>query len=304
MYSKGLIRIALTSMICASAMVVAACSQEGGDWTEPAAQDWPLVGGDWGNSRFSTLDQINTANVGQLGGAWVRELPGGGPLGTPIVLNGRMFVTTARIAHALDPRSGEILWSYELPVPAQGLYKGMAAGDNMVFVGLSNSRIVALDQETGEEIWIGVIGDPDFDREGQFISGAPVYADGMVIAGLANGDYGIRGRVVALDADTGEQAWRFYTVPYEGEAGHETWPQDHDDWKPGGSGVWMNGAVDPELGIVYFGVGNPIPQWGGEARAGDNLYSESVIALDVRTGELRWHYQVVHHDIWEADLGT
>jgi len=288
----------------ASLATIAACSQQGdSDPRDLAGRDWPVVGGDLGNRRFSTLDQINTANIAQVGGAWVRELEGGAPLGEPIVLNGRLFVTTALVTHALDATSGDVLWSYELPAPVQGLYKGLGAGDGMVFVGLSNSRIVALKEDTGEEVWIGVIGDPDFDRPGQFISGGPDYVDGLVMSGLANGDYGIQGRIVALDAKTGEQAWRFDTVPFEGE-GSETWPQDHDNWKPGGGGVWMNGAVDQDLGLIYFGVGNPIPQWGGETREGNNLYSDSIVALDIKTGELRWHFQTTHHDIWEADQGT
>ena len=304
MRANTLRKSAFAVLLGMSVAAITACSQQGdGDPRELAAANWPVVGGDWGNRRFSTLDQISTANIAQLGGAWTRELEGGAPLGEPIIVKGRMFVTTALNAHALDAASGEILWSYTLPAPVQGLYKGMGSGDGMVFVGLSNSRIVALKEDTGEEVWTGVIGDPDFDRQGQFISGGPDYVDGLVISGLANGDYGIQGRVVALDAKTGEQVWRFNTVPFEGK-GSETWPQDHDDWKPGGSGVWMNGAIDADLGLIYFGVGNPIPQWGGETRAGDNLYSDSIVALDIKTGEVRWHFQTTHHDIWEADQGT
>jgi len=294
----------MAALVGASVLAIAACSQQGDvDRTQLPANDWPVVGGDWNNTRYSTLDQINTANIGQVGAAWVRELEGGVPFGEPIVLNGRMYITSAQVVHALDAASGDVLWTYQVPVPVQGLYKGMTSGDGMVFVGLSNSRIVALDESSGEEKWIGVIGDPDFDRDGQFISGGPDYVDGLVISGLANGDYGIQGRVVALDGKTGEVVWRFDTVPFEGK-GSETWPQDHDDWKPGGAGVWMNGAVDPKLGLIYFGVGNPIPQWGGEAREGDNLYSDSIVALDIKTGEVRWHFQTTHHDIWEADQGT
>lgn len=291
-------------LLGASVALVAGCSQLGDDDPQDlAAENWPVVGGDLGNRRFSALDQISTANISQVGAAWTRELEGGNPLGEPIIIDGRLFVTTALVAHALDAASGEVLWTYELPAPVQGLYKGMGSGDGMVFVGLSNSRIVALKQETGEEVWTGVIGDPDFARQGQFISGGPDYVDGLVISGLANGDYGIQGRIVALDAKTGEQVWRFNTVPFEGK-GSETWPQDHDDWKPGGSGVWMNGSVDPDAGLIYFGVGNPIPQWGGETREGDNLYSDSIVALDIKSGEVRWHFQTTHHDIWEADQGT
>ena len=139
---------------------------------------------------------------------------------------------------------------------------------------------------------------------GESVTTAPMYARGKVFVGLANGDVGGQGRVLALDAATGAVAWTFFVVPRPGEFGHETWPQDNDSWEFGGGGVWLVGTVDPDLGMVYFSTGNPVPMFGGEIREGDNLFTASVLALDMETGERRWHYQVVRHDIWDADIAT
>ncbi len=285
----------------ALAFAVAACSEPQGDVS------WPGVNGGLDNQRFSELDQINTSNVSQLSGAWFHEFDAGPPRevprGAPVVVNGKMFVAGTSKAYAFDPKTGATIWEQALPASTYGLFKGVETGDGMIFVGLGNSQIVALKQDTGEQVWVGRVGDEGATR-GQFISGGPVYVNGLVVAGLANGDYGIRGRVVAFDAKTGEKAWTFNTVPFEGEPGYETWPQDSDEWKPGGSGAWAAPAADPELGLVYVSIGNPIPQWGGEMRKGDNLYSDSIVALDVKTGEVKWHFQTTHHDIWEADLSS
>jgi quinohemoprotein ethanol dehydrogenase len=300
-------RLKWTSVLVAlgvSAVALTACDQKSsvGDWSKPAGKEWPMTGGDWANTRYTALKQINLDTVKDLGGAWMTKLDAA-PRGTPVVVNGKMFVVTGQNAYALNPKTGEILWTQKLPAATYGLFKGVAAGEGMIFVGLGNAHVVALKQDTGEQVWDGVIGDEGATR-GQFIAGGPTYVDGLVIGGLANGDYGIRGRVTALDAKTGKQAWVFYSVPGPGEPGHETWSQNNDEWKQGGGGAWAMPAVDKELGLVYFGIGNPVPQYGGELRRGDNLYTNSLVALDIKTGKPKWHYQVVHHDIWEADLGT
>jgi len=282
----------------------------------PAGKDWVTVHGDWANSRYSTLDEITPANIKQLGGAWFHKFENESSYVNPVIGNGKMYITAGARVYALDPETGKTIWIYKPPAPAHGLYKGVALGEGLVFIGLSNAQIVAVKQDTGEQVWAGQIGD---DRQpltagsmgggtmtaGQLISAGPTYVNGLVISGLAIGDYGVQGRVVALDAKTGQQVWRFNTVPDADEPGAETWPADRSTWQPGGGGgVWMNGAVDPDLGLIYFGTGNPVPQFGGEARAGDNLYTSSAIALDIKTGKLRWHFQVTHHDMWEAELGT
>lgn len=286
------------------------------DWRAPAAAEWPMAGGDWGNTRYSTLAQIDARNVQRLGGTWRLDLGAETSRSTPVVHEGLMFLTAGAHVYALDPGTGAVVWKHRPEVPPAGLYKGVAVGEGLVFVGLSDSSIVALQQKTGEKVWRALVGDPVAGRAdleklgaglgstGQFISAAPTYARGLVVSGMANGDFEIRGRVVAFDAKTGRQAWRFDTVPAPGEPGHETWPKDNEAWKIGGGGVWMTPVIDPDLGLVYFGVGNPVPGWGGEARAGDNLFTDAVVALDLRTGRRRWHHQLVRHDVWEHDLGT
>ncbi len=308
------LRIAAVVSIAAVGLAVGSCSEQQSprDWSEHAGGEWPMIEGDWGNSRFSTLDEITPSNVDQLGGAWVMEFEQGQSRATPVVYDGLMFLTAGPYVYALDPASGEVQWKYEPAIPATGLYKGVTLGEGLAFVGLSDSNVIALNQKTGELVWTHLVGDENAEESstkaqsptGQFISTAPAYADGVVIVPMVNGDYGVRGRVVGIDAKTGERLWTFFTIPGPGEFGHDTWSQDNDEWKKGGGGVWTTPSIDPELGLVYFGVGNPVPQWGGEARVGDNLFTESLVALDIKTGERRWHYQLVHHDIWETDIGT
>lgn len=291
----------------------------------PAGKEWPLVGGDWGNTRYSTLAQITVHNVMSLNGAWVSKPfeDGAASRSTPVVKDGLMFVTAGLRVYALNPTTGEVVWIYETDF-GQGAKtaeatgnvvavwqsgralpgnQGVAVGDGKVFVGLTDGRVIAIDERTGQKQWSRQIGD-DPPKRGQSVSGAPTYSHGIVFCGLANGDFGIRGRVVALDAKTGRELWHFFTVPGPGEFGHDTWPQDSDIWKLGGGGVWQTGVLDPNLGVVYFAVGNAVPQNGGEVRVGHNLFTDSVVALDMKTGKLRWHYQVVHHDIWDVDIAT
>ncbi len=294
----------MLAALLASAMAMPVLAAGGADdLRQPAGKDWPAVGGNWDNSRFSTLKQINTTNIKQLGGAWVHQFEGEHSRASPVVADGMLFINAGSHIYAFDPAKGDVIWTATPEAATSGMYKGVAVGGGLVYVGLSNAHIVALEEKTGKLVWTGVVGD-DPAVKGQAIPAGPTYVNGMVISGMANGDYGLDGRIVALDAKTGKRVWLFNTIPAPGEKGHETWPAGDDIYKKGGGGVWVNGAVDPELGLIYFGVGNPVPQWGGELRGGDNLYTDSVVALDVKTGKPRWHYQVVHHDIWEQDLGT
>jgi len=187
---------------------------------------------------------------------------------------------------------------------------------------LSDSHIVALDEKTGRLLWTGYMGNapaetavsgprlnfpgglPGFTPSVGFISNAPTYVNGMLISGLTGGDGGVRGKISGLDAKTGKLVWDFYVVPSPGEAGSETWPKEGNALKQGGGAVWTHGAADAGLGLVFYGTGNAVPQLGGEVRPGDNLYIASVVALDIKTGKLKWYYQLTHHDIWEMDAGT
>ena len=319
-------RTALTrsAVLAAVLAVPVSVSVQSGDGRQRPAKDWTTVGGDWTNARHSTLNQINTQTVGRLGGAWVSKPfeEGASSRSTPVVKDGLMFMTAGTRVYALNAKTGDVVWTWRPDVGQtrvagvdttgaliQALNagigfpnpSGVAVGDGLLFVGLMDGRIAALDQKSGSVKWSRQIGD-DPPKKGQSVSAAPVYADGVLFAGLANGDWALRGRVTALDARSGNEVWHFFTIPGPGDAGHDTWAQNNDVWKLGGGGVWMTGALDEELGLVYFVTGNAVPQEGGGIRAGSNLYTASIIAIAVKTGKLAWHYQVVHHDLWDADI--
>jgi PQQ-dependent dehydrogenase (methanol/ethanol family) len=273
------------------------------DGRRPAAKEWPAVSGDWGNTRHSTLAQITTENVTRLGGAWVSERLQAAARTMPVVHDGLMFLTVPPSVYALDARTGKTVWRFQggpqagMGSPAR---EGVAVGDGLVFVGLSDARVIALNEKTGALVWSRYVGDAARDK-GQVASGAPLYAGGLVSIGLS-ADNGWRGQVVALDGKTGRDAWRFFAVPAPGEPGAESWPKNSPIWQRGGGAVWLVGAADPDLGLVYYVTGNGVPQLAGDDRPGANLYLCSVVALDLKTGKLRWHYQVIRHDIWEGDI--
>ncbi len=276
-----------------------------------AASQWSTVGGDSGNTRYSSLEQINAQNVAKLGAAWMSEKisPPPSSRGVPVIDKDLMFLTSAPFVYAVNISTGKIAWRYRTTAaeggglmgpPGSPGREGVAVGGGLVYVGLTNANLIALREETGELVWKTYLGDP-VHAPSEGASGAPLYADGLVSVGL-NADYGYRGQIVAVDAKTGREAWRFFVVPAPGEPGSETWPKDNDSWKHGGGAIWLVGATDPELGLVFYATGNAVPQYGGENRPGDNLFTDCVVALDAKTGKLRWHYQMVHHDIWEADV--
>ncbi len=296
MYAVTLGKFHSALIICGLCVVLGACSQSGDNGPdETAVRNWPVIGGDYGNRRFSALDQINTANIGQVGGAWTRDLDGV-VLGEPVVSNGRLFVATATTAYALNGTTGAVLWSFELPAQVHSSYRGVGAGDEKIFVGLGDGRVLALDEESGEQEWISA---PD---SGFFPSG-PSYVDGLVVGGLVMRDENARGHILALDADDGEEVWRFATIPSEGP-GREAWPQTPDGASFGGGNVWASGSFDLELGLAYFSIASPSPRQRGDVREGANLFASSIVALDIETGDLQWHFQVTRHDIWDAGLRT
>jgi PQQ-dependent dehydrogenase (methanol/ethanol family) len=276
-----------------------------------AAAQWSTVDGNTGNTRYSSLAQINAQNVTKLGAAWMSEKVGPAPStrAMPVIDGDLMFFTAPPYVVAVNIDTGKIAWRYRTASgPAGGIMgppgsparEGVAVGGGLVYVGLTNANLIALREDTGELVWKTFIGD-NVHEPSAGISGAPLYADGLVSAGL-NADYGYRGQIVAVDAKTGREAWRFFVVPAPGQPGSETWPKDNDSWKHGGGAIWLVGASDPELGLIFYATGNAVPQYGGENRPGDNLFTDCLIALDPKTGKLRWHYQIVHHDIWEADV--
>jgi glucose dehydrogenase/plastocyanin len=273
------------------------------DQRQPAGRGWTTVMGDLAN-RYSTLDQITTENVSQLGGVWMSErlVPPANSRSMAVVQDGMMFFTAPPNVMKMDARTGEIAWRFEAGGAARmgnPDREGVAVAEGLVFVGLSDSRVIALREDTGELVWNRYVGDEARDK-GQGIAGAPLYAGGLVTVGLS-ADNGWRGQVVALDATTGREVWRWFAVPAPGEPGSETWPETAQ-WQFGGGALWLTGVADEEAGLVYYVTGNGVPQLSGEDREGDNLYVCSVVALDMETGELRWHFQTIRHDIWEADM--
>jgi quinohemoprotein ethanol dehydrogenase len=273
---------------------------------------WPTNGGNLYNQRYSPLKAINRDNVAQLKGVWRTRLRGSGSapqysgFAQPLVHDGVAYVSTgANDVFALSIDTGEILWQYSASLDPNITSvccgwnnKGLALSADRVFIGQLDGRLVALDRATGKVAWSI---QAERWQDNFSITSAPVYFDGMVITGFAGADRGTRGRVKAYDAKDGRLRWTFYTIPGPGEPGHDSWPKGSDAWKYGGASVWQTPAIDPELGLVYFSTGNAAPDYNGAVRAGDNLYTVSMVAIEATTGKYRWHFQQVHHDIWDYD---
>ena len=273
---------------------------------------WPTNGGDLYNRRYSPLSQINRDNVSQLKAVWRTRLGGSGldlkysGEASPIVHDGVIYIVTgANDVFAISVESGETLWTYKANLDQKvnvvccgWTSRGVGLGDGKIYVGQLDGKLVALDQRSGAVLWSV---QAERWQEGFSITSAPLYYDGLVITGFAGAEYGIRGRVKAFRASDGSPAWTFYTIPGPGELGHDTWPKNSDVWQHGGASVWQTPAVDPDLGLLYFSTGNPGPDFNGAVRAGDNLFSASIVAVDAKTGRYRWHFQQVHHDIWDFD---
>ncbi|MFF2754863.1 PQQ-binding-like beta-propeller repeat protein [Psychrobacillus sp. NPDC058041] len=275
------------------------------------SNEWAIHGGDYYNRRYSMLNQITTQNIGDLKPTWVSSL-GSGSEGkysgeaTPIVVDGVMFITTgANDIFALDAKTGEKIWAYTPDIPQEmdtvccgWTTRGVAVGDGKVYAGLLDARLIALDQKTGELVWETKVAEWE---EGYTVTSAPLYYNGKVYTGVSGGEYGIRGRVMAYDSDLGHEVWRFYTIPGPADTDGDTWPSDNNAWLTGGGPVWNTPAVDPELGYIYFATGNTAPDLDGSNREGDNLYANSIVALNAENGKYVWHFQEVHHDIWDMD---
>ena len=268
--------------------------------------NWLTYAGAYSAWRYSALDQINRGNIGKLVPVWAFEtgVVDGGLQCTPIVVDGVMYITSAwNRVFAINAATGEEIWHYFHPKPESfpatyGTWnRGVAVGHGLVFMGTIDNYLVALDSKTGREVWKVEI--EDAGQCGCDITGAPLVVKDKVIVGVTGGDSAHRGYLNAFDAKTGRHAWRFWTIPGPGEPGHETWKGD--SWKYGGGSTWMTGSYDPELNLLYWGVGNPAADFYGDSRRGDNLYTESTIALDPDTGEIKWHYQQVPYDVWDFD---
>jgi alcohol dehydrogenase (cytochrome c) len=309
----------VAAVACAIAVPSAALAQRAPDLRKPAAKEWLTIGGDWGNTRYSTLAQINRNNIKTLKGAWVVHLGSGlgakySLEGTPIVKDGVMYFATGNDdVFALDARTGALIWEHRSGIE-QNINtvccgwdnRGVAVAEGKVFLGQLDGSFVALDAKTGQPAWKTQVARW---QDGYTITAAPLYHNGVLYSGISGGDRSARGFVFALDARTGQEKWRFWTVPAPGELGSDTWPKPDDPdpkranaWKVGGAAVWQTPAIDPDLGLIYFSTGNPGPEAGGMGRdrPGDNLFSASIVAVTL-AGKYAWHFQQVHHDLWDFD---
>jgi alcohol dehydrogenase (cytochrome c) len=266
---------------------------------------WLTFGGNYANQRHSPLTQITPANVTRLMPQWTFQT---GTLGnfevTSLLRDNVLYVTGPQnVAWAIDPRSGRQIWRYRRELPPNltaccGLVNhGFGVLGDKLFMVTLDAHLLALDMKTGAIVWDATMQDY---KIGYASTIAPLVVKDKVIIGIAGGEFGIRGFIDAYDAQTGKRAWRFYTIPGTGEPGNNTWAGD--SWKIGGAGVWTTGAYDPEQNLLFYGTGNPGPDYHSDSREGDNLYSASLVALDADTGKIRWHYQFTPHDVhdWDA----
>jgi alcohol dehydrogenase (cytochrome c) len=268
----------------------------------PEARNWLMFLREYNSWSYSPLREINTRNVANLVPVWTMSTgTAEGHQAPPIVNDGIMFVTTPfNQVIAIDAATGDLLWRYRHTMPADirmghPTNRGVALYGDKVYTATSDARVVALDAKTGAVVWNKAV---ENYNTGYYMTIAPLAARGKIMVGVSGGERGIRGFVVALDANTGEQVWKSYTIPAPGEPGNDTWPGD--SWKTGGAPVWVTGSYDPKLGMTFWGTGNPGP-WTGDTRPGDNLYTNSVVAFDVDTGALKGYHQYHWNDSWDWD---
>ena len=286
-------------------------------WTAPAQvsfdrlvhaqrepQNWLTYNGNLGSTHHSALDQINASNVANLDLKWVSQAQSLEKFeATPLVVDGVMYVSEPpNTVVAIDTRTGRPFWIYEHPMPETtyvccgNINRGVAILDNTLFVGTLDAHLVAIDASTGRKKWETVVADY---TKGYAVTVAPLVVKDKVIVGPAGGERGIAGFLAAYDAQTGKEVWRFNTIPHPGEPGNDTWPGD--SWKTGGGSVWVTGSYDPEANLIYWGIGNPGPDWNPSVRKGANLYTDCVVALDADSGKLKWYYQFTPNDEWDFD---
>jgi len=267
-------------------------------------QNWLTYSGRYSGWRHSTLKQITPANVSRLSLQWAFQSAELGQFETtPLAIDGILYGTAANNrAFAIDARTGRAIWRYQRVLPPKvhaccGMVnRGFAMLGDRLFMATLDAHVIALDRFTGNVIWDVAAADY---RQGYSFTVAPLAVKNAIIVGVAGGEFGIRGFVDAYDAATGARLWRFDTVPGPGQPGNETW--SGDSWKTGGAPAWITGSYDPELNLIYWPTGNPSPSNYGGDRQGDNLYSNSLLALDADTGKLKWHFQFTPHDLYDYD---
>ena len=256
--------------------------------------------------RYSPLKEINKQTVKRLVPVWNLSLDNNwGEQAQPIVYNGVMYVTNARATIAIDVATGKQIWKQALDWPPEtprvvccGVSnKGAAIYNGKVFRTTLDAHVIAYDAKDGKELWKSKAAEW---KEGFSLTVAPLVANGVLVTGISGAEFGIRGFIDGWDPETGKHLWRRYTIPARGEKGNDTWPQNNNAWEIGGGSSWITGSYDPELDLMYWGIGNPAP-WASQSRDGDNLYTSSVLAMRPATGEIVWHYQFTPNDAYDYD---
>ena len=271
---------------------------------ESEPENWMMYSGTLDSQRYSRLDQINTNNVTELEMKWSYQIPVIDRAETvPTVVDGIMFITEAPSnLTAVDARTGRVYWRYDHELPEDLRIccgrnnRGVAILGETLFMSTLDAHLVAIDARTGNVLWDVEVADYE---AGYSKTAAPLIVKDKVVTGIAGGEFGIRGFIDAYDPVTGELEWRTYAIPGPGEPGNDSW--SGDSWKTGGAATWITGSYDPNLNLIYWGTGNPGPDWNGDVRLGDNLYSDSALALNGDTGEIAWHFQFTPHDVHDYD---
>jgi alcohol dehydrogenase (cytochrome c) len=303
-----MIRTTVLAAVLGAAFPFAALAQTADDLKNDEKNTRDVLGYGMGQAqhRYSPLTQINRQNVKRLVPAWSYSMGDNrGMEAQPLVKDGVIFITDHQKTVAIDALTGKEIWKSVIEYPPETtrvvccgiVNRGGALFDGKLYRTTLDANVIALDQKTGKEVWHTKSEDP---KNGYSMTVAPLVANGVVIAGVSGAEYGVRGYLEGFDAQTGQSLWRTYTIPERGQKGSETWPADKESWKSGGGSTWVTGSYDPELDLVFWGVGNPAP-WNPVNRKGDNLYTNSIIAVRPKTGEMVWYYQMTPNDPYDYD---